>query len=274
MNRLRLAAPRRVAAERQDRRAELGALGGHAARARHGVSRDAPQIRGQARHAGRAGGRRGRMPRRDRARSRGGGRDHPRRRPVGERGDAARQASGRDRQKAVARAQVALAAPHARQQRTGPARLAAPGDDACPPTTTSISTSTGSMASRCFPRPPRVEIAAEAVATVWPGWEVAEVSDLRLLSGFKLEDDRPRVLEISGARRRAWRRHRLQRLGGAALGGRGRPAALPRLASASATRCPASRRRAGRYPSSRRGAAQRARGLSRPALPRTAASRR
>jgi len=40
------------------------------------------------------------------------------------------------------------------------------------------------------------EIAAEAAATVWPGWQVAEISDLRLFSGFKLDDDRARGLEI------------------------------------------------------------------------------
>jgi acyl transferase domain-containing protein/NAD(P)-dependent dehydrogenase (short-subunit alcohol dehydrogenase family) len=42
-----------------------------------------------------------------------------------------------------------------------------------------------------------VEIAAEAAAIVWPGWQVAEVANLRLLNGFRLEDDRPRELEIT-----------------------------------------------------------------------------
>ncbi len=42
-----------------------------------------------------------------------------------------------------------------------------------------------------------VELAAEAAATVWPEWQVAEISNLRLLNGFRLEGDRPRALEIS-----------------------------------------------------------------------------
>ncbi len=41
-----------------------------------------------------------------------------------------------------------------------------------------------------------LEMAAEAAATVWPGWHVSEVSDLKLLNGLRLEDDRPRALEI------------------------------------------------------------------------------
>jgi NAD(P)-dependent dehydrogenase (short-subunit alcohol dehydrogenase family)/acyl carrier protein len=41
-----------------------------------------------------------------------------------------------------------------------------------------------------------LEIAAEAAATVWPGWQVAEVENFRLLSGFKLEKDQARALEI------------------------------------------------------------------------------
>jgi hypothetical protein len=41
------------------------------------------------------------------------------------------------------------------------------------------------------------EMAAEAAATVWPGWQVAEISELRLFSGCKLDDDQPRDLEIA-----------------------------------------------------------------------------
>ena len=41
-----------------------------------------------------------------------------------------------------------------------------------------------------------VEMAAEAAKVVWPGWEIAEVSNLRLLSGFKLEGDQARALEL------------------------------------------------------------------------------
>ncbi|WP_029349950.1 type I polyketide synthase [Bosea sp. 117] len=41
-----------------------------------------------------------------------------------------------------------------------------------------------------------LEIAAEAAAATWPGWQVAEVSELRLLSGLKFEDDAARDLEI------------------------------------------------------------------------------
>jgi hypothetical protein len=41
-----------------------------------------------------------------------------------------------------------------------------------------------------------LEIAAEACAAVWPGWQVAEVSELRQLSGLRLEGDAPREIEI------------------------------------------------------------------------------
>jgi hypothetical protein len=42
------------------------------------------------------------------------------------------------------------------------------------------------------------EIAAEAAAAIWPDWQVAGLSDLRLLSGLRLEDDAPREVEIVG----------------------------------------------------------------------------
>ncbi len=42
-----------------------------------------------------------------------------------------------------------------------------------------------------------VEMAAEAAATVWPGWQVAEVSEIKMLQGFRLEGDRPRPLELT-----------------------------------------------------------------------------
>jgi hypothetical protein len=41
-----------------------------------------------------------------------------------------------------------------------------------------------------------LELAAEAAAAVWPTWHVAEVSELRLLSGLRFEDDKPRDLEL------------------------------------------------------------------------------
>jgi Polyketide synthase dehydratase len=41
------------------------------------------------------------------------------------------------------------------------------------------------------------EMAAEAAAMVWPTWQVAEISEFKLLQGFRLEGDRPRELEIT-----------------------------------------------------------------------------
>jgi acyl transferase domain-containing protein/NAD(P)-dependent dehydrogenase (short-subunit alcohol dehydrogenase family) len=41
------------------------------------------------------------------------------------------------------------------------------------------------------------EMAAEAAASVWPGWEVAEISEIRMLHGFRLDGDRPRALELT-----------------------------------------------------------------------------
>lgn len=42
------------------------------------------------------------------------------------------------------------------------------------------------------------EFAAEAAATIWPDWQVAGLSDLRLLNGLRLEDDAPREIDIVG----------------------------------------------------------------------------
>ena len=42
-----------------------------------------------------------------------------------------------------------------------------------------------------------LELAAEAAATVWPQWCVTEVTELRLLKGIRLEDDKPRTIEIN-----------------------------------------------------------------------------
>jgi acyl transferase domain-containing protein/NADP-dependent 3-hydroxy acid dehydrogenase YdfG len=42
------------------------------------------------------------------------------------------------------------------------------------------------------------ELAAEAAAEIWPDWQVAGLSDLRLLNGLRLEDDAPREIDIVG----------------------------------------------------------------------------
>ncbi len=42
------------------------------------------------------------------------------------------------------------------------------------------------------------ELAAEAAAEIWPDWQVAGLSDLRLLNGLRLEDDTPREIDIVG----------------------------------------------------------------------------
>jgi acyl transferase domain-containing protein/NADP-dependent 3-hydroxy acid dehydrogenase YdfG len=42
------------------------------------------------------------------------------------------------------------------------------------------------------------EFAAEAAAAIWPDWQVAGLSDLRLLNGLRLEDDAPRDIDIVG----------------------------------------------------------------------------
>ncbi len=42
-----------------------------------------------------------------------------------------------------------------------------------------------------------LELAAEAAAAVWPQWCVSEVTELRLLKGVLLEDDKPCTLEIN-----------------------------------------------------------------------------
>ncbi|QIB35179.1 type I polyketide synthase [Ancylobacter pratisalsi] len=41
-----------------------------------------------------------------------------------------------------------------------------------------------------------LEMAAEACAAVWPGWQVSEVTELRLLAGLKFDDDAPRDIEM------------------------------------------------------------------------------
>jgi NAD(P)-dependent dehydrogenase (short-subunit alcohol dehydrogenase family) len=42
-----------------------------------------------------------------------------------------------------------------------------------------------------------LELGAEAAAMVWPQWCVAEVTELRVLKGIRLEDDSPRTIEIN-----------------------------------------------------------------------------
>jgi len=42
-----------------------------------------------------------------------------------------------------------------------------------------------------------LELAAEATAAIWPQWCVAEVTELRLLKGLRLDDDKPRAIEIN-----------------------------------------------------------------------------
>ncbi|MCS0494083.1 SDR family NAD(P)-dependent oxidoreductase [Ancylobacter sp. MQZ15Z-1] len=41
-----------------------------------------------------------------------------------------------------------------------------------------------------------LEMAAEACAAVWPGWQVCEVTELRLLAGLKFDEDAPRAIEM------------------------------------------------------------------------------
>ncbi len=42
-----------------------------------------------------------------------------------------------------------------------------------------------------------LELAAEAAASVWPQWCVSEVTELRLLKGIRLDDDKPLPIEIN-----------------------------------------------------------------------------
>ena len=42
------------------------------------------------------------------------------------------------------------------------------------------------------------EVIAEAAAEIWPDWQVAGLTDLRLLSGLRLEGDAPREVELVG----------------------------------------------------------------------------
>lgn len=42
------------------------------------------------------------------------------------------------------------------------------------------------------------EVIAEAAAEIWPDWQVAGLTDLRLLSGLRLEGDAPRKVELVG----------------------------------------------------------------------------
>uniref|UniRef100_UPI00356B12FD polyketide synthase dehydratase domain-containing protein n=1 Tax=Actibacterium sp. TaxID=1872125 RepID=UPI00356B12FD len=41
-----------------------------------------------------------------------------------------------------------------------------------------------------------MEMAAEAVAEVWPGWALAEITGHKMLAGIRLEDDAPREIEL------------------------------------------------------------------------------
>ena len=161
------------------------------------------------------------------------------RRSVGEHETRARRASGRDRQKPAPELKSPWPLAHARQQRTGPARLAAPGDRRFASDPTSISTSTGSTTCRCCRRPSPLEMRGRGGRDRLA--RLAGRGSLRtcaLLQRLQARGRRPRGLEMQVLGGEHGDASRLQRVGGAAIVGRGRPAALSRLASSSATRCP------------------------------------